>query len=103
MGFRFQRRIGIGSFARINLSKSGVSLSVGPRGGHVTVGGTPRATVGIPGSGLSYTRALRARRSGSSGGEPRGVPVTIGTIFWYGVGGFIGLLFWLVVIHCYGG
>ena len=29
MGFRVQKRIGLGSFARINLSKSGNSLSEG--------------------------------------------------------------------------
>ena len=32
MGFRFRRTIRIGPFLRINLSKSGVSESVGHRG-----------------------------------------------------------------------
>jgi tetratricopeptide (TPR) repeat protein len=41
---------------RLNLSKSGMSVSVGGRGAHYTVGprGT-RATLGVPGTGLSYT------------------------------------------------
>jgi hypothetical protein len=56
--FRFQRRIGIGKFGRINVSKSGVSLSEGVRGAHVTIGKTPRVTLGIPGSGLSWTQTF---------------------------------------------
>ena len=36
--FRFQRRIGIGSFGRINISKGGVSLGIGARGSWLTVG-----------------------------------------------------------------
>ena len=56
MGFRFQRRIRILPGLRINVSKSGVSESIGGRGGWLTIGprGT-RTTVGIPGTGLSYT------------------------------------------------
>ena len=56
MGFRFQRRIKILPGVTINLSKSGVSASLGVRGAHVTLGnGKTRTTVGIPGTGLSYT------------------------------------------------
>jgi hypothetical protein len=56
MGFRFQRRIRLGPGLRINLSKSGVSTSVGGRGAWFTIGprGT-RSTIGLPGTGLSYT------------------------------------------------
>ena len=41
---------------RVNVSKSGPSLSLGVRGAHVTVGrrGVTR-TVGIPGTGVFYT------------------------------------------------
>ena len=67
MGFRFQRRIPIGSGLRLSFSKSGVSATVGTRGAHVTFGprGT-RTTVGLPGSGLSYTST---QRSGASAFE----------------------------------
>jgi Protein of unknown function (DUF4236) len=61
MGFlRFRRTFRIGPGLRLNLSKSGVSASVGRRGLWFTVGprGT-RETVGIPGSGLSYTETQR--------------------------------------------
>lgn len=69
MGFRFQKRISLGSFARINLSKSGASLSLGERGAHVTLGTrSPRVTVGLPGSGLSFTETLPRRRGQAPGG-----------------------------------
>ncbi|MBP2281035.1 hypothetical protein H4W00_001848 [Psychrobacter sp. PL19] len=57
MGFRFRKSIRIAPGVRINLTKKGVSsLSVGKRGATVNLGkkGT-RGTVGIPGSGLSYS------------------------------------------------
>lgn len=57
MGFRFRKSIKLAPGVRINLTKKGVSsLSVGRRGATVNVGkkGT-RGTVGIPGSGMSYS------------------------------------------------
>src|ERR1700743_2731232 len=65
MGFRFQRVLRIFPWLRLNLSKSGVSGSVGPRGADVNFGRhgvTPNA--GIPGTGLSYRSKL-----GSHGGK----------------------------------
>jgi hypothetical protein len=58
MGFRFYRRVRIIPGVRLNLSKSGVSASIGGRGAWYTVGpkGT-RSTVGLPGTGLYYTQA----------------------------------------------
>jgi hypothetical protein len=56
MGFRFRRSIKILPGIRLNFSRSGVSTSVGVRGAHVTVGhGKVRETVGLPGTGISYT------------------------------------------------
>jgi hypothetical protein len=56
VGFHIRPSIKIAPDVRINLSKSGVSTSIGVRGAHVTVGhGQVRETVGIPGSGISYT------------------------------------------------
>src|SRR3546814_1328079 len=60
MGFRFSKRITLLPGVRMNISKSGASLSVGPRGASVTMGKRGvYGNVGIPGSGLSY----RERRS----------------------------------------
>jgi hypothetical protein len=56
VGFRFRRSIKILPGIRLNISRSGVSASVGVRGAHVTVGhGKVRETVGLPGTGISYT------------------------------------------------
>jgi hypothetical protein len=54
--FRFRRSFKLFPALRVNLSKSGVSTSIGRRGLWFTIGprGT-RETVGIPGTGLSYT------------------------------------------------
>jgi hypothetical protein len=56
VGLRFNRRIPLLPGLRVNLSKSGPSVSLGHRGGWLTIGprGT-RATAGLPGSGLSYS------------------------------------------------
>jgi hypothetical protein len=59
MGFRFQKRISLLPGVRINLSKSGVSTSLGPRGADVNIGKDGvTANAGIPGTGLSYRQKL---------------------------------------------
>lgn len=59
MGFRFQKRITIIPGVRLNISKSGVSTSFGPKGASLNVGKNGvKGTVGIPGSGLSYSKQL---------------------------------------------
>lgn len=56
MAFRFQRRIKILPGVTVNVSKSGLSTSLGPKGAKVTLGhGKVRKTVGLPGTGLSFT------------------------------------------------
>jgi len=69
MGFRFRRSIRILPGVRLNVSKSGVSTSIGGRGAHVTIGksGT-RTTVGLPGTGVSYTHLEKG--PGKTNGEP---------------------------------
>jgi hypothetical protein len=55
MGFRFRRSIKLFPGVRINLSKSGTSVSVGKPGATVNIGhGRTTTTVGLPGTGLSY-------------------------------------------------
>lgn len=55
MGLRFRKIIPLGSLFRISLSKSGLSLGIGPRGMNVNIGPRGiRRTVGLPGTGLSY-------------------------------------------------
>lgn len=62
MGFRFHRVLNIipGLF-RLNLSKSGVSGSAGPRGADINFGRQGVTTnAGIPGTGLSYRQKVGA-------------------------------------------
>ena len=81
MGFRFSRRIKIAPGVRLNLSKSGVSTSVGRKGAWMTFGskGT-RSTVGIPDTGVSYSETKR------SGGEAVMLVLVGFALFW---------IFWL--------
>jgi hypothetical protein len=101
--FRFYRRKTIVPGVRLNLSRSGPSLSFGVRGAHYTVGpGRRRATVGIPGSGMFYTQyshqharssgrrwaaSLRAGTPSSSAGvvelfhKPPGAKIGYGILF----------------------
>jgi hypothetical protein len=66
--FRFRRSFKIAPGIRWNLGKRSSSISFGEKGFHYTVGGPrgSRTTVGIPGTGLSYTET-----SGSSSRSPQ--------------------------------
>ncbi|PKH06691.1 DUF4236 domain-containing protein [Moritella sp. Urea-trap-13] len=69
MGFKFRKRIKIAPGININLSKSGVSTSIGKPGATINIGKKGvKATVGIPGSGLSYSQNL------SEGGSQPSTP-----------------------------
>lgn len=72
MGWKFQKRIRLLPGITLNLSRKGVSTSIGTRGARVTLGhGKRRTTVGIPGSGISHTDVVstsNARRAGRSAG-----------------------------------
>ena len=66
MGWRFHRVLNIiPGLVRLNVSKSGVSTSVGPRGADLNFGshGTT-ANAGIPGTGLSYRQKVGYHGSG---------------------------------------
>lgn len=57
MGLRFRKSIKLGKFFRLNINKKSVGLTTGVKGAHFTVNSKGRKTksVGIPGTGLSYT------------------------------------------------
>jgi hypothetical protein len=59
MGFRFRKTIKLFQGVKLNLSKSGISTSVGVPGATINISnrGT-RGTVGIPGTGVSYSENL---------------------------------------------
>ena len=62
MGLRFRKIFSVLPGVRLNVSKSGVSTSLGGHGATVNVGTTGKRTVtlGIPGTGLSYNTPLNA-------------------------------------------
>lgn len=66
MGLRFRKSIKVAPGVKINLNKNSVSATVGTKGAHYTVNskGKKTSTVGIPGTGLSYT-------SSSGGGKKK--------------------------------
>lgn len=56
MGFRIRKNLTLLPGLRVNLSKSGASLSVGKRGATINIGRKgARSTIGVPGSGVSYS------------------------------------------------
>lgn len=56
VGFRFRRSVKLLPGIRLNFSKSGISTSLGGRGASINIGPKGiRKTVGIPGSGMSYS------------------------------------------------
>lgn len=63
MGLRFRKSIKIMPGVRLNATLGGISATVGRRGASVNVGKRGvRGTVGIPGSGLSYSERLSGPR-----------------------------------------
>ncbi len=60
MGFRFRKSFGLGKGFRVNASKSGVGFSWGIPGFRITqtAKGQKRATISIPGTGISYVTPI---------------------------------------------
>ena len=69
MGTRFRRSFKVAAGVRVNLNKKSASISFGPKGLKHTVSTTGKShtTVGIPGTGLSYTTS-----SGGKSGAQQG-------------------------------
>lgn len=65
MSLRFRRTIRVAPGLRLNLSRSGVSTSIGPRGASLTLGKRGiYANTGLPGTGLSYRTRLNGKANG---------------------------------------
>lgn len=60
MGLTFRKSIKIANGLKLNISKSGVSLTAGKKGMHYTINskGKSTASVGLPGTGLSYRKSF---------------------------------------------
>jgi hypothetical protein len=99
MGFRFRRTVRVLPGVRLNFSKSGVSTSLGVRGAHVTIGhGQIRQTVGIPGTGLSYSTSSRYSSWQPMPGQPMpGQPTDLGPLLGRLAGTFIAYSIFAIV------
>ena len=70
-GFKFRKRVKLLPGVWLNLSKTGVSTSVGTKGLTVNLkGNKARTTVSAPGTGLSYSTAEDVSGAGD-GSAPR--------------------------------
>lgn len=60
MGISFRKSIKLFNGVNLNLSKSGAGISFGPRGARFSVNtsGKANATLGIPGTGVSYRKSI---------------------------------------------
>ena len=72
MGFKFRKRIKIAPGLSINISKSGVSTSIGGKGSTINIGKKGvTATNSLPGTGISHSQKLFSTSSSSSGGSKK--------------------------------
>ncbi len=64
MGLNFRKRIKICKGVNLNLSKSGLGLSVGTKGCRYSINtsGRKTATVGIPGTGIYYSKSFGGKK-----------------------------------------
>lgn len=72
MALRIRKSIKIAPGVRINLSKSGISTSLGVKGATVNLSkrGT-RVTTGIPGTGISSSTLYKSKRVQASPSQPK--------------------------------
>lgn len=65
MGLRFRKSIKIAKGVRLNINKNSVGLSVGGKGARYSINSSGRrtATVGIPGTGLSYSQTTNSKKA----------------------------------------
>lgn len=58
MSFRLRRQLSITRGLHLNVSRSGISATIGVPGLRLTLGKRPAVNVGLPGTGLSYRESL---------------------------------------------
>lgn len=59
MGLRFHKSINLGAGVKLNISKSGIGVSVGNKYNRTSINskGQVRNTTSLPGTGLSYVKS----------------------------------------------
>lgn len=70
MGFRFKKSVSVAPGVKLNINKKSAGVSVGTKGAHYTVNskGKRTASVGVPGTGVSYskTKGVKSKSGASS-------------------------------------
>ena len=86
---RFRKTIKLLPGVKINIGKTGLSTSIGPKGATVNLkpGRKARASVGIPGTGISHSQNLS--------GEPLRDHSSGNGVFWLALIIGFGVLVWL--------
>jgi len=92
---RFQKRIKILPGVTANLSRKGVSTSLGVTGARVTYGhGEKRTTVGLPGTGISHSEIERitppTEHEAQPPGDTKNLLIGVGFIV------FLFLIAWMI-------
>ncbi|MDO4332649.1 MAG: DUF4236 domain-containing protein [Eubacteriales bacterium] len=67
MGLRFRKSIKVAPGVKINLNKKSAGVTLGTKGAHYTINtsGKRTASVGLPGTGLSYSTSSGGSKKGS--------------------------------------
>src|SRR5687767_13529553 len=72
---QFRRRIKIAPGVQLNLSKGGISVTVGTRGMHYTFGrGKSDISLGLPGTGMYYRKKIDLLGQGEAAEKPKRQP-----------------------------
>ena len=86
MGLRFYRRVSIVPGLRLNLSRSGPSLSIGHRGLWYTIGReSQRVTAGLPGTGMYWTENVTPSNAPRAGHQLLFVAAIVALLILIGV------------------
>lgn len=90
---RFQKSIRLAPGIRINLSKSGMGVSVGPKGLKLGVDAKGRrySSVGIPGTGISQRTYMKAGADGNTPAQSQRA-LSIGVLLGFGIVALIVLI-----------
>lgn len=67
MGLRFRKSFKVAPGVKVNLNKKSAGVTIGTKGAHYTVNtsGKRTASVGLPGTGLSYSTSLGGGKKGT--------------------------------------
>jgi hypothetical protein len=73
MGLRFRKSIKLAKGLKLNISKTGLSVTVGRRGLHGTINthGQITGSAGLPGTGVSYVKTTNLKKLLNNGGKKK--------------------------------